>query len=671
MKAAGVEGNGANPLMAKAYMETLDDPAGTRHDLSGGPLTIGRHPQNSVVIQDDMASRFHCVIERSDKGFRVRDLKSRNGTKVNDAVIESKVLKPGDVVRIGKTRFRFVQQAVVDAIADAGRAEQRSQPVKGKSAPQKQPAAKKPASPPPKRSAGKPPAKPVKPAKAPVPEDEPIPVTDWHESENTFSRSIEEASAARPPVTKQPRAAASPAQKPRRDAIGQPRGHDGDAAIPVTEAPAPAPQEVTAPVSLKALLAAGPDNNLRERDIELIGERGEILYAATDEAGTGGEGVTFLRMLLLAALRTRATDIHLEPRNNGYFMRFRIDGTMVDAASFDARRGALVNGVVKVLSGIDTGRQHAIEEGHFASNTRGRRVDYRVSFTPSVHGQKLVLRVLDPVNAPHDLSELKMHDWMRQSIQRVARQDTGMILVAGPTGSGKTTTLYNVLREIDVRTRNVLTIEDPVEYQIEGVTQISLDERKGDSFAALLRSVLRQDPDVILVGEVRDPETARTAMQAAMTGHLVLSTVHARDAIGTIFRLLDLGIEPYLVATGLNLVLAQRLLRVLCPHCKAPRRPTPQETTRMGRAVEGIDQVFTPVGCPMCVNTGYHGRRGVYELLIVSDALRDIILKTPTIEAIRECLKSSLFTTLSQGGYALVAEGATSIQEVERVMGNE
>ncbi len=244
-----------------------------------------------------------------------------------------------------------------------------------------------------------------------------------------------------------------------------------------------------------------------------------------------------------------------------------------------------------------------------------------------------------------------------------------MRLNGGPTGSGKTTTLYAALRQIDSGMRNVITIEDPIEYEVSGVTQIPVDEDQGHSFHQLLRSCLRQDPDIIVLGEIRDRDTATAAMQAASTGHLVLSTVHAKDTIGTIFRLIDLGVEPYLIASTLNLVLAQRLARLLCEHCKVAKRPTPEQVMRMGRSVTGVETVFAPGGCAKCFGTGYQGRQGVYELLTTNDALRDVIMKTPDIGAIRKAIDLTMFTSLKEAGYDMVIRGETSIEEIERVIG--
>jgi general secretion pathway protein E len=309
----------------------------------------------------------------------------------------------------------------------------------------------------------------------------------------------------------------------------------------------------------------------------------------------------------------------------------------------------------------------AVHDGHFAARFPDRRVDYRASLTPSVHGQKLVIRVLDSRDAPHSLDELHLPPYMHERVKRVCRQDSGLLLACGPTGSGKTTTLYNALRDIDRDRRNVITIEDPVEYQLDRVTQIPLDIGTGSTFGSILRSVLRQDPDVILVGEIRDEETARVAMQAAMTGHVVFSTVHSKDTIGAIFRLMDLGIEPYLVANSLDLVIAQRLVRVLCENCKRAVRVTPGQATRMGKYLEGKSEIFAATGCGKCLRTGYRGRRAIFEILEVTDELRDVVLGKPSIGEMKKIIEQGHFTTLVQSGWQQVARGHTTLDEVDRV----
>jgi general secretion pathway protein E len=419
-----------------------------------------------------------------------------------------------------------------------------------------------------------------------------------------------------------------------------------------------------------------PDKKFNDLDIALVNARGGLAHPARNTTEKpkkapieqSREALGVLRLILLICFRTRASDIHIEPKQDDFSVRIRVDGTMVDTVRLPKDMGVRVLSLVKILSDIDIAQRNIVQEGHFSSRVPDRRVDYRVSFAPAMFGQKLVVRILDTANTPYHVWDLQLPEWMYEVITAAMKQDSGMFLVCGPTGSGKTSTLYAVIRDIDVGERNVVTIEDPVEIQLDGVTQIPVNEAQGNTFAALLKSVLRQDPDAILVGEVRDPETAKIALQAAITGHLVFSTIHSRDAMGTIFRLLDLGLEPYLVASGLQLVLAQRLVRQLCPACKVPVKPTPDQLAKMGEAGQGVDKIYTPRGCPRCVGTGYAGRRGVFELLKVSEEMREVMLKSPTMGDIQKSLAGTKFVKLSQSGYLLVAQGVTSLEEVERSM---
>ena len=412
-----------------------------------------------------------------------------------------------------------------------------------------------------------------------------------------------------------------------------------------------------------------PDKKFHENAIALINARGELAHPARNVPGKEGrEAVGIIRLILLICFRSRASDIHIEPKQEDFSVRIRTDGSMVDVVRLPKEIGVKVTSLVKILCDIDISQRSIVQEGHFSANVQERRVDYRVSFAPAMFGQKLVVRILDTANTPYHVWDLTLPDWMYDQVMTSVKGDAGMVLVCGPTGSGKTSTLYAVIRDIDVNERNVVTIEDPIEIQLEGVTQIPVSDEKGNTFAALLRSVLRQDPDAILVGEVRDPETARTALQAAITGHLVFSTVHARDTVGTIFRLLDLGVEPYLVASGLQLVLGQRLVRVLCPSCKQAVRPTADQLNRMGEAGQGVTRIYSAKGCPRCMGIGYSGRRAVFELLKVTELMRDVIMKAPTLTDLQKSMEGQKFVKLAQSAYQLVAQGITSIDEVERSM---
>jgi general secretion pathway protein E len=566
----------------------LEINAGNGHmtyPLEGQPVTIGRHASNALVISDGMASRSHCVIEQlPEGGFRIRDLNSSNGTKVNGQIVRNALLLPGDVINIGKTTIKLIIPGAKE---------------------QKQ--------------------------------------TNGDVDELTADDLVE--------------------------ADDGPREGDGGLAHVAND--------VDYEHALQALAESLPNHEFSEWDIALINGRGHMVHEAGRPSKVVGrrEAVDLFRLLLLTCFRSRTTDIHLEPRQEFYQARLRIDGSMVDVARVPQQVGHRLATLVKVLSDIDIAQRNAIQEGHFsvkvpsARMQSSRRVDYRVSFAPSVFGQKLVVRVLDTANAPLRVNDLGLPKFMVEQIKEAIEGDSGMILVAGPTGSGKTTSLYALLRTIEVDRRNVVTIEDPVEIQLEGITQIPVNDEDGKSFSALLRSVLRQDPDVILVGEVRDAETARIAMQAAITGHLVFSTVHTKDTVGTIFRLLDLGVEPYLVGQGLHLVLAQRLVRQLCPFCKKPTKPTPEQIQQMGPAGENVQKIFAPSGCMKCLGTGYSGRRAFFEMMRNNDELRDVILKAPTMQEISTVLAKQKFLRLSHSGYQLVADGVVSFSEIDRAVG--
>ena len=600
--------------------------------LGGQPISIGRHSQNALPLDDDRASRFHCLIGLGNAGPWVRDLNSSNGTYVNGQRIQSVTLAPGDRVQVGNTRMTLLGPA--GAAKPAGDAPVAVHPI--------QPSEDDPPS-----------------LEAIELADEAGGVEELTEMDVVDEEALELADAA-------------PAQSPAWGRAFEDPGA-GDAPIPLDDGDVQVPGFDEDPETvLRDLAAALPDRTFGESDVALVSARGQMVHPAGRSAG-GADALGLFRRMLLVSTRGRATDIHLEPRDGGYQVRMRVDGTMVDVVRLPTATGVKVAALVKVLSEIDVSQKNIVQEGHFTSAVPSpggsRRVDYRVSFAPSVFGQKLVMRVLDTTYAPQHVRTLNLPPWMLEEVENALRQDAGMMLVCGPTGSGKTTTLYALVRGSDVQRRNVVTIEDPVEIQLASVTQIPVDEEHGKSFSTLLRSVLRQDPDVILIGEIRDAETARIAMQAAMTGHLVFSTIHTRDTPGTIFRLLDLGVEPYLVAQALHLVLAQRLVRQLCPVCKQAVAPTARQLESMGPAGQGVTRLCRPVGCPHCLGTGYRGRRAFFELLTANDEIRDIIVHEPTIGRIQAALAATPFQRLQHSGYQLVAEGIVAFEEIERAMG--
>ena len=603
-------------------------------------MTLGRGRDNDAVLVDDLASRSHAAVQRRAGEFYVRDLGSRNGTRRSNGerITAAERLAPGDAFHIGRHLISVVAPAV--------------------------PAAASP-------QAGTAPdvlseddlvlsEEDLAPSDAPLPFDEP-PVLDEAVGMDALA-----AAAA---------------------------GEDGPIPIEYSDEPevpeAPHPRSVfqsdddaSAEEQLATLAANLPNQSFEVDALELTDATGQQVHsggkAGAKRKPTKGDAIELLRSLLLVCYRGRATDLHVEPRQDGHHVRLRIDGLMVDVARMPVVTGNKLATVVKVLCQIDISQRKSIQEGSFAARVpdgagKFRRIDYRVSFAPAVLGQKLVIRILDASAAPSKLRDLNMPADMAERVARTLKRDSGMILVAGPTGSGKTTTLYSLLRSLDLARLNVVTIEDPVEVHLEGATQIPVDDQHDRSFIQLLRSVLRQDPDVILVGEIRDAETARVAMQAAITGHMVFSTVHTQDTVGTIFRLRDLGVEPYILGQGLQMVIAQRLVRQLCPHCKRPTEPTPRQRQVLA-GVLGADvaatvrTLYRPVGCPRCLNTGHVGRRAFFEQLSNSEALSQAVFGNPTKAGLLATLGPD-FKTLRTGAYQLVVEGLVAYDEVEQEQG--
>ncbi len=402
-------------------------------------------------------------------------------------------------------------------------------------------------------------------------------------------------------------------------------------------------------------------------DVRLLNRKSEPISLDRAEKSRPAEALLAFRQMLFAAFRVRSTDIHFEPKSDIFAMRFRIDGLLHPVGEVTKKMGLAIMNVIKVLSDIDIAKRSIVQEGSFAIELPNRRVDFRISFTPTVHGQKLALRFLDKGAVPDQFENLGMDLDSVAELMRLCEQDAGMIILSGPTGSGKTTTLYTALKTIDAETRNIVTIEDPVEYDLANTTQISIDPVHDLTFASVLSSILRQDPDVILVGEVRDNETAKMAMQAATTGHLVLTTLHARDTVGTVFRLLDLGVEPFLIANAISMCISQRLVRILCPNCKRPYRPGASLVRRMNLENRPYGDFYQAVGCKQCMDVGYRGRMALFEMLSFSSLVRDVILTSPTISELRKAAGEWMFQSLADSGYRKVIEGVTTFEEVDRV----
>ncbi|RME21869.1 MAG: type II secretion system protein GspE, partial [Deltaproteobacteria bacterium] len=394
-------------------------------------------------------------------------------------------------------------------------------------------------------------------------------------------------------------------------------------------------------------------------------EEPEDLLDASDEAPI----IRLVNSLLYQAVKERCSDIHIEPMEKEIVVRFRRDGVLYEILRTPKRFQASIISRVKIMGGLNIAEKRLPQDGRIRIKIAGKDIDIRLSTVPTIHGERVVMRLLDRSSVLLDLSDLGMNESTLLTMNQLIRRSHGIILVTGPTGSGKTTTLYAALTKINTPEINILTVEDPVEYQLPGIGQIHVNEKIDLTFANVLRSFLRQDPDVIMVGEIRDVETAEIAIQASLTGHLVFSTVHTNDAAGAITRLVDMGVEPFLVASSLVAILAQRLVRTLCPHCREQVELDPEQWRKLGlrQDFEPPKKVWRAVGCPKCFKTGYLGRTGIYELLVVDDDIRAMVLKNVDSNTIKRAACSRGMTTLREDGAFKVIQGQTTIEEVLRV----
>ena len=373
--------------------------------------------------------------------------------------------------------------------------------------------------------------------------------------------------------------------------------------------------------------------------------------------------------LIYDAILRRTTDIHLEPKEDETSVRLRVDGVMYPSQPFDRSTGdALVN-IFKVLSAMDITERRKPQDGSFRAEMENREIDFRVATQGLQSGEKMVIRILDKGATAKTLSDLGMRKQLIEQIQAVAHQPHGMMITCGPTGAGKSTTLYACLQEIDALENNIITIEDPVEYRMPSVTQIEINTKAGQTFAGSLRSVLRQDPDIVMVGEIRDGETAKIACQAANTGHMVFSTLHANDTIAALFRLIDLGVEPFLLSSSISAILGQRLIRKLCVDCKEAYKPTADLLQKAGLPADKVDKFYRPPSsseatCPSCNGLGYSGRVGLFELFLITDRLRDLIRDNPNMTAIKAEARKNGMLYMREEGLRLVVKGTTSIEEL-------
>ena len=383
-----------------------------------------------------------------------------------------------------------------------------------------------------------------------------------------------------------------------------------------------------------------------------------------NDSGDAASGLATASEMLEEALLEKASDIHIEPTSEDYRVRFRLDGLMHERMSYSLSDGLRLVTSLKSLAEIDIAEKRKAQDGRFRAHLSGRDVDFRLATANSIHGEKLVIRVLDHGRGILDLTSLGMSEDMLATFQSVIRSRNGMILATGPTGSGKTSTLYAALRELDATRMNIMTIEDPAEYELPGATQIAVNPRAGVTYESGLRSILRQDPDVILVGEMRDKEATEVTLRAALTGHLVLSSLHTKDAVGTISRLQDMGIERYQVASALLMIIAQRLVRVLCPHCRQPYEAAGDELDSLGFSFESGTILYKPGACEHCLNTGFSGRTGLFELLVINEDLRKSISEGMNEAELAALATTQGFRSYHYDGAEKCLQGITTVEEV-------
>ncbi|MCH7733450.1 MAG: Flp pilus assembly complex ATPase component TadA [Candidatus Marinimicrobia bacterium] len=379
------------------------------------------------------------------------------------------------------------------------------------------------------------------------------------------------------------------------------------------------------------------------------------------------EIVEAVDMLFNEAIKMGASDVHIEPREKDVRIRFRVDGVLQQYYTIPKSSMAPMISRVKILANMDIAESRVPQDGRFSHNANGKKVDVRASTFPAAMGEKVVLRILDESRGRIELHKLGFSEDIIKIWRKVIRNPNGIVLVSGPTGSGKTTTLYATMNIVNTVEVNIMTIEDPIEYQLDNINQAQVNPRAGLTFSTALRSMLRQDPDILMVGEMRDVETIEIAVRAALTGHLVFSTIHTNDAASTFTRLLDMGLDSFLISSSIRAVLAQRLIRILCPRCKLEIEPTDALLESIGVDGKFTGKLYNATGCAHCKNSGYHGRAGVYELLIPNEEITDLINKHATATEIKKIAEKNGMTSLTKSALVFVNKGLTSVEEMIRI----
>ena len=410
--------------------------------------------------------------------------------------------------------------------------------------------------------------------------------------------------------------------------------------------------------------------DMSDDDVQLVAESAQDEVTDLEKMGNESPVIRFVNFLIFDAIKQGASDIHVEPKEKALKIRYRIDGILFEAMSPPHTMQASIVSRLKIMASLDIAERRLPQDGRIRAMVHNRKVDLRLSTLPTPHGEKCVMRILDNRSIQVALEDLGFGEDALTIWQNAIDQPHGIVLVTGPTGSGKTTTLYASLRSMDGNKLNISTVEDPIEYHLSQATQVQVHDKIGMTFAAALRSLLRQDPDVVMLGEVRDSETARIAVQAALTGHLVLSTLHTNDAPASITRLINIGVEPYLISAAVNAILAQRLVRKICPNCREPYTPSTEMREFLNMQGFADAPTYKGKGCDRCRKTGYAGRLGIYELLVMDDGLRDMVTANPDVNQLRKLCRERGLVTLREDGFRKVIKGLTTVDEILRVTEN-
>lgn len=419
----------------------------------------------------------------------------------------------------------------------------------------------------------------------------------------------------------------------------------------------------------------GAEGETIEDILGVFGEKMEIMapeemedVTTLQELASRAPVIKLLNMIMLQAVKEKASDIHFEPFEQEYKVRYRVDGVLYEVARPPKNLSLGLASRIKVMANMDIAERRLPQDGRIMVSIEGKDVDLRISTLPTIYGESIVMRVLDRSTVSLSLDEIGLLDDMKQALRYLIQKPNGIMLATGPTGCGKTTTLYSCLREINRIEYKVVTTEDPVEYDIKGIIQVPINPKIGLTFATSLRHILRQDPDIIMVGEIRDPETAQIAIQASLTGHLVFSTLHTNDAPGAITRMIDMGIEPFLITSTLEAVLAQRLVRKICQSCRQEYTPEPEllEDLGVSEAVAKTKKFYRGAGCSRCNDSGYKGRTGIFELLVLNEKVRLLVIEKAHTAAIKKAAVESGMKTLLEDGLTKIYSGITTIEEVLR-----